>query len=350
MVLPGRTYATSVDGYRFSHNGQEKDNDIFIGALSAEYWEYDSRTGRRWNLDPITHDWESPYATFSNNPIVLNDINGLADGTKRKNKSDQPKFGKKHTKKEQRKINRIHRKHERWTRKQEKKHRKEDLFNHSTDNGKKKSLFSETTIMIGNNFANGMWSPNKSLYQTDIHHPLGVGAFLSWLSFLDHNENDITEGNHLISVQSRIAKTQYQTGFLYYKEKTHDDANLFGYEAIGPLLKTLARDFPIYNNRNFGINLNIGVGVGTAIGAPRLNGVLYSGGMFGYRPVGAAAAAFVRLDATTLKTIIVSIWATYTHINLAGFHDAPSGSQSASSYDTFTVKASIGLKKYRRKS
>jgi len=51
-------------------------NPCFAGAYSAEYWEYDSRLGRRWNVDPIFKDWESPYATFSNNPIFMVDIKG----------------------------------------------------------------------------------------------------------------------------------------------------------------------------------------------------------------------------------------------------------------------------------
>ena len=80
MALPGRTTPAPGgidDKYRYSHNGQEKDNDIFIGALSAEYWEYDSRTGRRWENDPLTYAWQSPYATFNNNPIYYSDISGL---------------------------------------------------------------------------------------------------------------------------------------------------------------------------------------------------------------------------------------------------------------------------------
>ena len=116
--MPGRTQAKNVGGYLYSHNGQEKDNEIFDGALSAEFWEYDARLGRRWEMDPIIKVWESPYATFGNNPIYYSDVKGLDKGGK--NKSIQPKFGKgPRTKKEQRKINRAHRKHERWTRRRE---------------------------------------------------------------------------------------------------------------------------------------------------------------------------------------------------------------------------------------
>ncbi len=80
MAMPGRTYAAPGsldDKYRYSHNGQEKDNDIFIGALSAEYWEYDSRTGRRWENDPIDNPTISPYACFANSPIAMADPDGL---------------------------------------------------------------------------------------------------------------------------------------------------------------------------------------------------------------------------------------------------------------------------------
>ena len=37
---------------------------------------YDSRTGRRWETDPIIKPWESPYSTFRNNSIVFVDPNG----------------------------------------------------------------------------------------------------------------------------------------------------------------------------------------------------------------------------------------------------------------------------------
>jgi hypothetical protein len=57
-------------------NGQEKDVEIFKGAYGAKFWEYDSRIGRRWNLDPVLKEWESPYACFSGNPIVNSDPNG----------------------------------------------------------------------------------------------------------------------------------------------------------------------------------------------------------------------------------------------------------------------------------
>lgn len=64
--------------YRFGFNGQEKVNEIAgIGNHNtAEFWEYDTRLARRWNPDPVRKPWESPYATFSGNPIYMVDPKG----------------------------------------------------------------------------------------------------------------------------------------------------------------------------------------------------------------------------------------------------------------------------------
>jgi len=70
-------------GYRYGFNGQEKSDDIKGegNSYTAEFWEYDPRIGRRWNVDPVTKEFESPYAAFSNNPIWFVDANG-ADTSK----------------------------------------------------------------------------------------------------------------------------------------------------------------------------------------------------------------------------------------------------------------------------
>ncbi len=65
-------------GYRYRFNGQEQDNEISGtgNIMTAEFWEYDTRLGRRFNLDPVVKVFESPYSTFSNNPIWFIDIKG----------------------------------------------------------------------------------------------------------------------------------------------------------------------------------------------------------------------------------------------------------------------------------
>ncbi len=79
-VLPRKgTEADFVESaYRFGFNGQEKDDEV-AGAgntMTAMFWEYDARLGRRWNIDPKPITGISEYACFANNPIVFRDING----------------------------------------------------------------------------------------------------------------------------------------------------------------------------------------------------------------------------------------------------------------------------------
>ena len=81
--MVGRGWEAGNTGdYRFGMNGQEEDDEIYGdgNSTSAEFWQYDARLGRRWNVDPVTKEYESPYSCFGNNPILIIDING-ADST-----------------------------------------------------------------------------------------------------------------------------------------------------------------------------------------------------------------------------------------------------------------------------
>jgi hypothetical protein len=49
-------------------------------SYTAEFWQYDARIGRRWNIDPVVDPSESPYATNKNNPIKYNDPDGDCPG------------------------------------------------------------------------------------------------------------------------------------------------------------------------------------------------------------------------------------------------------------------------------
>ncbi|WP_290711350.1 hypothetical protein, partial [Flavihumibacter sp. CACIAM 22H1] len=59
-LMPGRQ--VNVTDYRYGFNGQEMSNEINgVGnSYTAEFWEYDPRLGRRWNIDPIVKYHESP--------------------------------------------------------------------------------------------------------------------------------------------------------------------------------------------------------------------------------------------------------------------------------------------------
>jgi RHS repeat-associated protein len=77
MLQPGRGY--NAGGYRYGFNGHEFSNEIKgVGNMyNADFWEYDPRLGRRWNIDPVVKEYESPYQAFENNPINLIDEDGL---------------------------------------------------------------------------------------------------------------------------------------------------------------------------------------------------------------------------------------------------------------------------------
>ena len=63
-------------GYGFGFNSQERISELHPHHYTAEYWEYDGRLGRRWNLDPVNQIKISNYATFKNNPVYYVDIKG----------------------------------------------------------------------------------------------------------------------------------------------------------------------------------------------------------------------------------------------------------------------------------
>ncbi len=75
--IKSRSYSAG-SGFRFGFNTQEKDKEIYNNneTYTATFWEYDGRLGRRWNVDPVSKPWESRYSCFSDNPIIIIDVNG----------------------------------------------------------------------------------------------------------------------------------------------------------------------------------------------------------------------------------------------------------------------------------
>jgi hypothetical protein len=76
---------TDGDKYRFGFNGQEKVNEWSgVGNHNtALFWEYDTRTGRRYNVDPEIKRKpnQSSFATNSSNPIWFGDPLGNLEST-----------------------------------------------------------------------------------------------------------------------------------------------------------------------------------------------------------------------------------------------------------------------------
>jgi hypothetical protein len=63
---------------RHSFNGQEKDDEIYGegNMMTAEYWQYDARLGRRWNTDPVMKHSQSVYVCLDNSPMIQLDLRG----------------------------------------------------------------------------------------------------------------------------------------------------------------------------------------------------------------------------------------------------------------------------------
>ena len=76
MVMPERNFNST--SYDFGFNGQMKTDEISGTGNhnTALFWEYDTRLGRRWNIDPVIKPGESSYATFGGNPILMVDPSG----------------------------------------------------------------------------------------------------------------------------------------------------------------------------------------------------------------------------------------------------------------------------------
>jgi hypothetical protein len=73
-----RSSQTLRSSYLFGFNTQEKVDEISGEGNhnTAEFWEYDTRLGRRWNLDPKPNPSISNYACFELNPILNFDCKG----------------------------------------------------------------------------------------------------------------------------------------------------------------------------------------------------------------------------------------------------------------------------------
>jgi RHS repeat-associated protein len=78
--MPGRTYTTSGNGYRYGFNGKENDNEVKGQANQQDYGMriYDGRLGKFLSVDPITKKYAglTPYQFASNTPVAAIDLDG----------------------------------------------------------------------------------------------------------------------------------------------------------------------------------------------------------------------------------------------------------------------------------
>jgi RHS repeat-associated protein len=78
MLMEERSYTATTKGYRYGFNGMEQDDEVSGegNSYTAEFWQYDSRLGRRFNVDPRPNFSVSMYACFANNPVLFIDPYG----------------------------------------------------------------------------------------------------------------------------------------------------------------------------------------------------------------------------------------------------------------------------------
>jgi len=76
-----RTYTAPSNDYKYGFNGMERDDEVSGegNSYTAEYWQYDPRLGRRFNVDPVVKIYLSPYAVLHNCPILFMDPLGDDD-------------------------------------------------------------------------------------------------------------------------------------------------------------------------------------------------------------------------------------------------------------------------------
>jgi RHS repeat-associated protein len=75
-----KSLSQNSDSYRWGFQGHEQDNEIKGTGNHLRFGDYgyDTRLGRRWNLDPVDQVGISNYAVFKNNPMRFIDPTGMA--------------------------------------------------------------------------------------------------------------------------------------------------------------------------------------------------------------------------------------------------------------------------------
>jgi hypothetical protein len=78
MIMNGRSYKS--DAYRYGFQNHEKIDEVKGSGNWYAFGDYgyDPRVVFRWNRDPVTYPWQSPYVINNNNPIIFTDPLGLS--------------------------------------------------------------------------------------------------------------------------------------------------------------------------------------------------------------------------------------------------------------------------------
>jgi hypothetical protein len=306
MSMPGRTF--SVEKYRYGMNSQEKDDDIFEGAFTAEYWEYDSRLGRRWNNDPLVYEWQSPYACFNNNPICFADPTGL-EGEKPDNGEGSHDFAGQAPGSENGGI-KPESYYERGSRTSEENsgQAKEGSQQDASKSSKRSPDFS---LRYGNTPGNVENPP----FLKQIYGSQKVEYYNTPYQGPEKFSPD--EPNGFLQLQTRL-KGNIELASLIMKQKFRPNSNGFKLEAPTAVEFGLAYKKEIFNNNWFNLSLDFSGTAGITVADakfPQGSGItVYKNfSIAGYAPVGFGATMLTRVDATFINGITIFVAGNVHH-------------------------------------
>jgi hypothetical protein len=287
--MPGRKYQAGSESYRYSINGQEKDTELNENITTALYWEYDSRIGRRWNVDPKPNVSLSPYVCLENNPILKNDILGDSTGLGPK----PPKL----------------------------------------------------SIRIGG--TGGPWGKKES---TSIFSLYGNKTYYN-SSPNSSTTFKIDEPNSFIQIQARVGgeNSNMQFGLNWFKQKTRDNDQGFSYEAPTAVQASFGINNSLGNiGKKIYFSSNLSVGAGVEVGVPRnqINPFITfeTKKLLGtnYSLIGVGASAIYRVDATYSNHWTLFLAGTIHHMQT--FDQKPSvGTFNAETIGSFAISAGVGV-------
>ncbi|SFF07576.1 RHS repeat-associated core domain-containing protein [Chitinophaga sp. CF118] len=100
-LMPGRTFSSDNNKYRYGFNGKENDNEVKGEGNQQDYGFriYDPRIGKFLSVDPLTKSYPelTPYQFAGNMPIRFIDLDGLEPADPGKKKGDYTVAAKKGT-------------------------------------------------------------------------------------------------------------------------------------------------------------------------------------------------------------------------------------------------------------
>lgn len=257
--------------YRYGFNSQEKETQITGGEThtSAEFWMYDARAGRRWQLDPKPQIKISDYACLANNPLLL--IDPLGDKVKY---SKDENVSKKEFRQMKHRIRELRRNSETFsTMFDELKNSKEvftyNLTNETGGDAKDKHIINIGLKFTGNTEANGTESYDHAQYGLIAHETahkfreinnLDI-AFPSKLAGQDLFANDYSEAN-AYKEQFQKAHEQSEKGAMHIENIVRSEMTRAGKFGTFIINQYYAPIFILVRNydKNKGLRLTLQMG------------------------------------------------------------------------------------------